>query len=57
MNHQEHTHPPRQATLPLGSDAQWEQLPREVRDRCRALVAQLLTDLARNRATGGDDER
>jgi len=52
-----HPHPPRQITLPLGSDAQWEQLPRDVRDRCRALVAQLLTDLARSRAPGDDDER
>lgn len=57
MNHPEHTPPPRQTTLPLGSGAQWEQLPPDVRDRCRALVAQLLTDLARPRAAGGDDER
>lgn len=57
MNQQKHTHPPRQTTLPLGSNVQWEQLPRNVRDRCRALVAQLLAELARPQATGGDDER
>ena len=57
MNHQEQNHPPRQARLPLGSNAQWEQLPRDVRDRCRALVAQLLTDLVRSRILGDDDER
>jgi hypothetical protein len=57
MNHPEQPHPPRQATLPLGSDIQREQLPRDVRDRCRELVVQLLMDLARSRATGGDDEQ
>jgi hypothetical protein len=57
MNRPESPHPPRQTTLPLGNDVQWEQLPRDVRDRCRVLVAQLLTDLVRPRAAGGDDER
>ncbi len=57
MNHPEHPHPPRQTMLPLGSDVTWEQLPRDVRDRCRALVVQLLTDLARSQAPGDDDER
>jgi len=58
MNHQKHTHrPPRQTMLPLGSGAQWEQLPHDVRERCRALVAQLLTALVRSRACGDDHER
>jgi hypothetical protein len=57
MNHPEHPHPPRQATLPLGSEMQWEQLPQDVRNRCRELVVQLLMDLARSRAVGGNDER
>ena len=57
MNRPEPPHPPRQTTLPLGSDTQWEQLPRDVHDRCRALVAQLLVELVRSRAAGDDDER
>lgn len=57
MNHKAQTPPPRQTPLPLGNGAQWEQLPPDVRDRCRQLVAQLLRDLARPQATGGDDER
>ncbi len=57
MNHSEKPHLPRQATLPLGSDIQWEQLPQDVRDRCRELVVQLLMDLARSRAAGDNDER
>jgi hypothetical protein len=57
MNHKEHTPPPRQTPLPLGNGAQWEQLPPDVRDRCRQLVAQLLTDLTRSWAAGGNDER
>lgn len=57
MNHPEHPHPLRQTTLSLGNDVQWERLPRDVRDRCRALIAQLLADLVRPRAAGGDDER
>jgi hypothetical protein len=57
MNRQEHTHPPQQTRLALGNGAQWEQLPRDVRERCRELVVQLLMDLARSRAGGGSDER
>jgi hypothetical protein len=57
MNRQKHTHRPQQARLPLGNGAQWDQLPRDVRDRCRELIVQLLMDLARSRAGGGRDER
>ena len=57
MNRQGHTDVPQQARLALGNDAQWEQLPRDVRDRCRELVVQLLMELARNRTAGGNDER
>lgn len=56
MNHPMHTQPPRQTTLPLGSGAHWEQLPREVRERCRALVAQLLASLMQRQLAGGDDD-
>ncbi len=57
MNRQQHPRPPQQTRLALGNGPQWEQLPREIRDRCRELTVQLLTDLVRNRAAGGDDER
>jgi hypothetical protein len=57
MNRQEHIHPPQQTRLALGNGAQWEQLPRDVRDRCRELIIQLLMDLARSRVGGGSDER
>jgi len=57
MNRQPHTDLPQQTRLALGNDAQWEQLPRDVRDRCRELVVQLLMELARNRVVGDSDER
>lgn len=57
MNRQKNIHPPSQAKLPLGNDVQWEQLPQDVRDRCRELVVQLLMDLVRSQTTGGSDER
>lgn len=57
MNQQKQNNPPRQTTLPLGGDAQWEQLPQDVRDRCRELVAQLLMDLTRTTNAGDEDER
>lgn len=48
--------PPRQTSLPLSNEVRWELLPRDVRERCRALVVQLLTDLVRNAPAGGDDD-
>ena len=57
MNRQGRTDVPQQTRLALGNDAQWEQLPRDVRNRCRELVVQLLMELARNRTVGGNDER
>ena len=57
MNRQEHPRPPQQTRLALGKGTQWEQLPRDVRDRCRELVVQLLMDRAGSRAAGGEDER
>ena len=48
MNRQEHNHRPQQARLPLGNGTPWEQLPQDVRNRCRALIVELLVDLARN---------
>lgn len=55
MNRKAH-HRPRQTLLPLNSDVHWIQLPPEVRDRCRALVVELLTRLAQSSATGDDDD-
>ncbi|MCP4899387.1 MAG: hypothetical protein GY906_20680 [bacterium] len=57
MNRQPHTDLPQQTRLALGNDAQWEQLPRDVRYRCRELVVQLLMEQARSRAAGDSDER
>ena len=57
MNREKQTHRPQQTRLALGASTQWEQLPREVRDRCRDLLVQLLMDLARSRGAGGEDER
>jgi len=57
MNRQEQNPPPRQTTLPLAGEAQWEQLPQDVRNRCRELLAQLLSDLSRTRGTGDKNER
>ncbi len=57
MNRQKHTRPAGQTRLALGNGAQWEKLPRDVRERCRELIVQLLADLARSRAAGGEDER
>jgi len=57
MNQQKQNSPPRQTRLALGDDTQWEQLPQEVRDRCRELVVQLLMDLVTTQSTGDDDER
>lgn len=49
---------PRQTSLPLDGAVHWTQLPPDVRNRCRALVVELLTRLVRSPATGGgDDER
>lgn len=55
MNRKEHN-PSQQTSLALGSGVHWEQLPRDVRDRCRALVAQLLMSLVRSQPAGGDDD-
>jgi hypothetical protein len=57
MNHPRHPRAPQQTRLALGNGEQWEQLPRDIRDRCRELIVQLLMDLVRNRAAGGEDER
>ncbi len=57
MNRQQHPRPPQQTRLALGNGPQREQLPRDIRDRCRELIVQLLIDLVRNQAAGGDDER
>ena len=57
MNREKHTHRPQQTRLALGDGTQWQQLPREVRDRCRDLLVQLLMDLVRSRGAGGEDER
>ena len=52
------TQPPRQTSLTLSTETHWEQLPREMRERCRALVVQLLTRLVRDDSAGeNDDER
>ncbi len=57
MNRKEHTHRAQHTRLALGDGTQWEQLPRDVRDRCRDLVVQVLLELARSRTAGGEDER
>ncbi len=54
MKHKAHRLP-RQTSLPLNGGVHWTQLPPEVRDRCRALVVELLTGRVRSPATGGDD--
>ena len=58
MDGKERVYPPRQTSLALRRGAHWEQFPRDVRDRCRELVVQLLASLARSHpARGDDDER
>ena len=57
MNREKHAHRPQQTRLTLGEGTQREQLPREVRDRCRDLLVQLLMDLVRSRGAGAEDER
>jgi hypothetical protein len=57
MNHKK-LPPQQQTALPLSGEAHWTQLPREVREQCRTLVVELLTQLAQQpRAGGRDDER
>lgn len=55
MNRKAHHPPSPQNSLPLNGEVHWTQLPRDVRERCRALVVKLLTRLAQRPATGGDE--
>jgi hypothetical protein len=49
---------PHQTSLSLDGGAHWAQLPPDKRDRCRALVVELLARLVRSPASrGADDER
>lgn len=56
MNSKERTHLPRQTSLALTSEVHWEQFPRDVRERCRALVVELLTTLVQSQPAGEDDD-
>ncbi len=56
MDRKKRTHQHRQRPLALSRGAHWEQFPRDVRDRCRELVVQLLMSLARSQPAAGDDD-
>jgi len=55
MNRKDH-HRAQQTMLPLNGDVHWLQLPADVREQCRVLLAELLARLARCPATGGDED-
>ena len=57
MSQSKQNQPPRQMILPLVKAQQRERLPREVRDRCRELVAQMLMDLVQKTTDGDDNEQ
>ena len=42
--------------LPLNGEVHWIQLPADVREQCRVLLAEPLVRLVRCPATGGDDD-
>ncbi len=56
MKSKTRTHLPEQQSLALSREAHWEQFPREMRDRCRDLVVQLLVSLVHSQPPRGDDD-